>query len=426
MTVWNNILKNPEMSENEIITPADWVVSDATIKVLGVGGGGCNAVAYMYKQGIQGCSFIACNTDSQHLLESPVPTKIQLGPGLGAGTDPIKGRNAAINAQEEIARIILEDNTKMLFITAGMGGGTGTGATPVIAKMAKDKGILTVAVVTIPFLNEGRQALVRALDGIHELEKNVDSLIIINNEKLYDFFGDQLIHDAFPKADEVLAIAVRGIIEIIKKRGYINVDFEDVKTLMKDSGMALMGSGTGTGPSRIDDAVRGAFESPLQNDFDLKSAKKVLVNITVPHNEHNLSMNEMKELNAKIDEYTGGANNFKRGIIYNYDENAGDIIRITSIVTGLLFSDVIGDEAKDADNYIIIDKNFTYNKCELAKGEGISLQADSSSHIGYSSKDNERVFNYDQDKRPVLLLNDGQSISCLESTPAIRRKQKKE
>ncbi len=412
------------MSENEMIAPANWVVSDATIKVLGVGGGGCNAVTYMYKQGIQGCSFVVCNTDSQHLLESPVPTKIQLGLGLGAGTDPIKGRNAAINAQDEIARTVLEDSTQMLFITAGMGGGTGTGATPVIAKMAKDKGILTVAVVTLPFLNEGKQAMARALDGVHELEKNVDSLIIINNEKLYDFFGDQLIQDAFPKADEVLSIAVRGIIEIIKKKGYINVDFEDVKTLMKDSGMALMGCGTGTGERRIEEAVKGAFESPLQNDFDLKSAKKVLVNITVPHNENSLSMNDMKELNSKIDEYTGGANNFKRGIIYNYDEDAGDAIRITSIVTGLRFSDVVSEAAKDVDNYIVIDKNFTYDKGELAKGEGISLSADSSSHIGYSSKDNERAFHYDADKRPVLLVSEGQNISTLESTPAIRRKPK--
>lgn len=414
------------MTDNELITPSDWVVSDATIKVLGVGGGGCNAVTYMYEQGIEGCSFVVCNTDSQHLIESSVPSKIQLGYGLGAGTDPIKGRNAAINAQDDIARVVLEDNTQMLFITAGMGGGTGTGATPVIAKMAKDKGILTVAVVTIPFLNEGRQALARALEGIHELEKNVDSLIIINNEKLYDFFGDQLIHDAFPKADEVLSIAVRGIIEIIKKKGYINVDFEDVKTLMKDSGMALMGCGTGSGEKRIEQAVKGAFESPLQNDFDLKSAKKVLVNITVPHNEHNLSMNEMKQLNDKIDEYTGGANNFKRGIIYNYDKDAGDTIRITSIVTGLRFSDVVGEAAKDVDNYIIIDKNFIYDKGEQAKGEGIILSSDFNSRIGYSSKENERAFHYDPDKRPVLLVSEGQDISNLESVPAIRRQLRKD
>lgn len=413
------------MVEDNIITPADWVVSDATIKVLGVGGGGCNAVSYMYNTGIEGCSFIVCNTDSMHLLDSPVPTKIQLGRGLGAGTNPTKGRNAALESQAEIEAKVLDDRTQMLFITAGMGGGTGTGATPVIAKMAKDKGILTVAVVTIPFQNEGKKALSRALDGIHELEKNVDSLIIINNERLYDYYGNKLIHDAFPKADEVLATAVRGIIEIIKKKGYINVDFEDVKTMMKDSGMALMGCGTASGPNRIEEAVRQAFESPLLNDFDLKTAKNVLVNITGGKNEKGLTMDDMKEINRRIDEYTGGGNNFKRGLIWDDDPAIGDTLHITSIVTGLRFNDVIGPGLSDADNYISIDKNYTYDKGELAKGEGISLPSDSSSHIGYSSKDNERAFHFDADKRPVLLVSDGQDISILENEPAIRRKPKK-
>ncbi len=408
--------------DNIILTPADWVVSDSTIKVLGVGGGGCNAVSYMYEQGIEGCSFIVCNTDSMHLMASPVPTKIQLGRGLGAGTNPTKGRNAAIDSQEEIASKVLDTNTQMLFITAGMGGGTGTGATPVIAKMAKDRGILTVAVVTIPFQNEGRKALSRALDGIHELEKNVDSLIIINNERLYDYYGDQLIHDAFPKADEVLATAVRGIIEIIKKKGYINVDFEDVKTMMKDSGMALMGCGTGSGPDRIQKAVKEAFESPLLNDFDLKTAKNVLVNITGGRNDKGLKMDDMKEINRLIDEYTGGDNNFKRGLIWDDNPEIGDTIHITSIVVGLRFADVIGPGLSDADNYIMISKNYVFDKEELAKGEGISLPADSSSHIGYNSKDNERAFRFDPDVPPVLLVHEGQDISALENEPAIRRK----
>jgi len=414
------------MSDNNFITPADWVVSDATIKVLGVGGGGCNAVNYMYKLGITGCSFIVCNTDSMHLQRSDVPIKIQLGQGLGAGTNPSKGRNAAIDSQEEIEAKVFDGKTEMLFITAGMGGGTGTGATPVIAKMAKDRGILTVAVVTIPFLNEGKRALSRAIEGIHELEKNVDSLIIINNEKLYEFFGDQLTHDAFPKADEVLATAVRGIIEIIKKPGYINVDFEDVKTMMKDSGMALMGCGEGSGPDRIEKAVKEAFESPLLNEFDLKSAKNVLVNITGGRNEQGLKMDDMKEINARIDEYTGGANNFKRGLIYDDDPEIGDTIHITSIVTGLRFADVLGDSVKDVDNYITITKNFVYDKGEIGKGDGISLPPDSSSHIGYSSKENERAFHYDPDSRPALLVSEGQDISTLENTPAIRRKPKKD
>ena len=408
-----------------IITPADWVVSDSTIKVLGVGGGGCNAVSYMYEQGIEGCSFIVCNTDSMHLLASPVPNKIQLGAGLGAGTNPTKGRNAALESQDVIADKVFDKHTQMLFITAGMGGGTGTGAPPVIAKMAKDRGILTVAVVTIPFLNEGKKALSRALDGIHELEKNVDSLIIINNERLYEYYGDQLIQDAFPKADEVLATAVRGIVEIIKKKGYINVDFEDVKTMMKDSGMALMGYGCGSGQDRIEKAVKQAFESPLLNDFDLKSAKNVLVNTTVGKNDQGLKMEEMKKLNDLIDEYTGGGNNFKRGLIYDESPEAGDTVHITSIVVGLRFADVLGPGISDADNYITIPKTYVYDKEELSKGDGIVLPDDISSHIGYVTKDNERAFRYDLDNPPVLVTKEGQEISSLENEPAIRRKPKK-
>ncbi|MBP5567106.1 MAG: cell division protein FtsZ [Bacteroidales bacterium] len=408
-----------------IITPADWVVSDSTIKVLGVGGGGCNAVTYMYEKGIEGCSFIVCNTDSMHLTASPVPTKIQLGAGLGAGTNPTVGRNAALESQDLIAEKVLDKSTQMLFITAGMGGGTGTGATPIIAKMAKERGILTVAVVTIPFLNEGKDALSRALDGIHELQKNVDSLIIINNERLYEYYGDQLIQDAFPKADEVLATAVRGIVEIIKKKGYINVDFEDVKTMMKDSGMALMGYGCGSGQNRIETAVKQAFESPLLNDFDLKSAKKVLVNTTVGKNDQGLKMEEMKKLNDLIDEYTGGGNNFKRGLIYDESPEAGDTVHITSIVVGLNFADVLGPGISDADNYITIPKTYVYDKEELATGDGIILPGDTSSHIGYVNKENERAFRYDLDNPPVLVTKEGQDISTLLNEPAIRRKPKK-
>ena len=183
------------------ILPKDWSPGNSIIKVIGVGGGGCNAVDYMYRQKINGCDFIVCNTDSQALQKCEVPTKLQLGAGLGAGCDPVKGRNAAIEAADAIDAAIIQSGTKMLFITAGMGGGTGTGAAPVIADMAKKKDILTVAVVTIPFRNEGNEALSKAIDGIHELQKCVDSLLIINNEKLYDYYGDLLIQDAFPKAD---------------------------------------------------------------------------------------------------------------------------------------------------------------------------------------------------------------------------------
>lgn len=407
----------------DTIAPNDWVSSDSIIKVLGVGGGGCNAVNYMFNKGIKGCSFVVCNTDSQALRCSNVPVQIQMGRGLGAGTNPINGRNAALESQDQIDKIVLDSNTQMLFITAGMGGGTGTGAAPVIAKMAKDKGILTVAVVTLPFLNEGNEALSRAIDGIHELEKNVDSLLIINNEKLHEFFGNQLIQDAFPQADEVLSTAVRSIVEIIKKPGHINVDFKDVETMMRNSGMALMGCGVGSGQNRIEDAVKSAFESPLLNDFDLKSAKKVLVNITCGHNDHGLTMNDLNNINIKISEYTGRANNFKRGLIWDDDPNIGDTIKITSIVTGLHFSDVIG-QTRDMGNYIMINKDFKYDKTEMSQTEGISLVADSSSQqIGFNTKSNVCKFKFDPDQKPALILDKGEGISELENIPAIRRIQ---
>ena len=408
----------------DTIAPNDWVSSDSIIKVLGVGGGGCNAVNYMFNKGIKGCSFVVCNTDSQALRCSNVPVQIQMGRGLGAGTNPINGRNAALESQDQIDKIVLDPNTQMLFITAGMGGGTGTGAAPVIAKMAKDKGILTVAVVTLPFLNEGNEALSRAIDGIHELEKNVDSLLIINNEKLHEFFGNQLIQDAFPQADEVLSTAVRSIVEIIKKPGHINVDFKDVETMMRNSGMALMGCGVGSGQNRIEDAVKSAFESPLLNDFDLKSAKKVLVNITCGHNDQGLTMNDLNNINIKISEYTGRANNFKRGLIWDDDPNIGDTIKITSIVTGLHFSDVIG-QTRDMGNYIMINKDFKYDKTEMSQTEGISLVADSSSQqIGFNTKSNVRKFSYDPDNKPVLIVAKGEQLSELENVPAIRRIQR--
>ena len=401
------------MEDNIMIAPVDWPTSDAIIKVLGVGGGGCNAVNYMYRKNIQGCSFVVCNTDAQALGRSEVPVKIQMGKGLGAGTNPTKGRN-------EIALKVLDENTKMLFITAGMGGGTGTGATPVIAKLAKDKGILTVGVVTLPFRNEGREVLSRAVDGIHELEKNVDSLIIINNEKLYEFFGDHLIQDAFPKADEVLATAVRGIIEIIKKPGYINVDFEDIQTMMRGSGMALMGCGSGSGPNRIDDAIKQAFESPLLNDFDLKTAKNVLVNITSGNNEKGLTMNDLSEINEKIASYTGGANNLKHGLIWDDDPEIGDSIHITAIATGFSFNKVLGPDV-DAGTIISISSDYVFEKASL-QGREISL--DTTSHIGFNTAANKSRFKFDSDNPPLLLTDEEDRLNELELTPAIRRIQK--
>ena len=362
-----------EIDKFDIIA-TDWTPIQSMIKVIGVGGGGCNAVNYMFRENVEGCSFIVCNTDRQALEESPVPVKIHIGRNaLGAGTDPTKGRNAALEAQDQIEKVVLNEGTQMLFITAGMGGGTGTGAAPQIAKMAKDKGILTVAVVTIPFENEGDMALSRAIDGIHELVKNVDSLLIINNEKLYDFFGGHLIQDAFPKADEVLATAVRGITEIISKPGYINVDFEDIKTMMKNSGMALMGCGTGTGENRIEDAVQGALRSPLLNDFDLTTAKNLLINITCGKNERGLTMDELKEINAKIAEYTGNVNKFKTGLVWETDPEIGDQVKITAIATGFKVNDLSKITKTDLGNLIIIGKDFKFEKQNMVGAEEVTL-----------------------------------------------------
>ena len=405
----------------DLITPNDWTPENSIIKVIGVGGGGCNAVNYMYKQNIQGCSFVVCNTDAQALQTSEVPSKIQMGSGgLGAGTDPTAGRNAALESQEEIASKVFDTGTQMLFITAGMGGGTGTGASPVIAKMAKERGILTVAVVTIPFKNEGNESQSKAVDGIHELEKNVDSLLIINNEKLYQFFGDTLIQEAFPKADEVLATAVKGIIEVITKPGYINVDFQDVCKMMRNSGMALMGSGEGTGATRLQDAVKGAFESPLLNDFDLKTAKNVLINITTGNNEHGAKMSDLEKIDDMITEYTGGANHFKKGIIWEDDPEFGDKVRITAIVTG--FDMDLGGLGlnKDLGNLVIIDEGFQWDLSD--HGSEVSLPGSAETvKIGYNNSDNARKFNFATDHKPVLCVEPGEKRSDLEITPAIRR-----
>lgn len=407
----------------EFAPPANWTPKESNISVIGVGGAGCNAVNYMFGQQVQGCRFIVCNTDSQALSLSQVPTKIQLGKGLGAGTNATKGRNSALDSQDEIERIVFGTPLDMLFITAGMGGGTGTGASPVIAKMAKDKGILTVAVVTIPFEHEGTEALGRAIDGLNELKKNVDSLLIIKNENLYRHFGSHLIQDAMPKADEVLATAVKGIIEIIKKPGYVNVDFEDVKTVMKDSGLALMGCGVGKGENRIAEAIDSAINSPLLNDFVIDSAQKVLLNITVAKNENGLSMEELNGLTQKIWDALGKFTTFKRGILWNEDPDADDSISITVIATGFEYNKMINITNVDLGNLIIIDNAFVYDKRAVRNSdEGISLSGGTAvvQTIGFSTT-RSRTFNFREDEKPLLCQCPELDKAELERTPAIRR-----
>lgn len=407
--------------DNFEVTPNNWVPeTDSIIKVLGVGGGGCNAVNYMYNQKIEGCTFVVCNTDSQALNKCDVPIKIQLGEGLGAGTNPREGRNAALGSQAEIEEKVLGGKTEMLFITAGMGGGTGTGAAPVIAALARDKGILTVGVVTIPFKTQGSETMLKAIEGINELEKNVDSLLIIDNDKLLDVYGDLLLQEAFPKADEVLATAVRGITEIIKKKGYINVDFKDVRTMMKDSGFALMGCGYGTGENRIEDAVRNALESPLLNDYDLSTAKDFLINITVGNNKQGVTATQYGKVNELIKQYTGKANNFKSGLVFDDDPAFGDKVNITVIVTGIKMSIL---PPHDPENIIVIDEDFTYSGS--SRKQGVELPEIRNEKIGYNSAAGHKKDLFADGVKPVLLVGDGQGLSSLENTAAIRRKTPK-
>jgi len=313
------------------------------IKVIGVGGGGGNAVTHMYNEGIKGVDFIICNTDQQALDVSTVPHKIQLGASLtegrGAGAIPEIGKNAAIENVEEI-REALGATTKMVFITAGMGGGTGTGAAPVIAKIAKDMGILTVGIVTVPFGFEGKKRKQQAEDGLETLRGCVDTLLVINNDRLREMFGNLTLGNAFAKADNVLATAAKGIAEVISVTGIINVDFNDVNTVMKDSGAAIMGSATADGETRAIDCVTNALSSPLLNDNNIEGARFVLLNLT--YGDKEISMDEMGEITDYIQEAAGETADVIFG--HAYDEALGDAINVTLIATGFHSTPVTGFE----------------------------------------------------------------------------------
>ncbi len=309
------------------------VNQSSIIKVIGVGGGGGNAVNHMYRQGIKDVDFIVCNTDSQALVNSPVSVKIQLGASLtegrGAGNKPEIGRQAAIENIDDVTDV-LKKNTKMVFITAGMGGGTGTGAAPVIAKAAKELGILTVAIVTIPFRNEGQRRVNQAMEGIAELEKHVDSLLVINNEKIREIYGDLRVSEAFSRADDVLAIAAKGIAEIITVHGYINVDFADVETVMTDSGVAIMGSAMSESDDRAIDAIRDAINSPLLNDNDIKGARNILINITSGSEE--ITMDEIGQITDFVQDCAGDDADLIWG--NGTDDKLGTKLNVTIIATG--------------------------------------------------------------------------------------------
>ena len=303
------------------------------IKVIGVGGGGSNAINHMFKQGIKGVDFVVCNTDSQALQNSPVPNKIQLGvsltEGLGAGANPEVGQQSALESIEEIEKM-LDTNTKMVFITAGMGGGTGTGAAPVIAKLAKERDVLTVGIVTIPFQFEGKVRSEQALQGVERLRKQVDSLIVINNNKLREVYGNLGFKAGFSKADEVLATASRGIAEVITHHYTQNIDLKDAKTVLANSGTAIMGSATATGESRAKDAIVDALDSPLLNDNKITGAKNVLLLIVSGTNE--ITIDEIGEINDHIQAEAGYNANIIMGV--GEDETLGEAIAVTIIATG--------------------------------------------------------------------------------------------
>lgn len=303
------------------------------IKVIGVGGGGGNAVNHMHAQGIRGVDFLICNTDKQALDMSPVPVKLQLGAalteGLGAGSKPERGAAAAQESIDEI-RELLNTRTKMVFVTAGMGGGTGTGAAPVVARVARDMGILTVGIVTMPFNWEGRKRLQQATTGVEEMRQAVDTLIVINNDRLRDLYGSLLMEDAFAHADNVLSTAARGIAEVIMKEGKINVDFEDVRTVMAGSGVALMGVAEAEGEDRAMRAVQDALSSPLLNDNDITGASYVLLNIS--QGTKAMSMDEMNGITDHIQQVSGSS----ADVIWGFctDEGLGEKVRVTVIATG--------------------------------------------------------------------------------------------
>ena len=303
------------------------------IKVIGVGGGGSNAVNHMYRQGIKGVDFVVCNTDHQALDTSPVPTKIPLGQSLtegrGAGSIPDVGKNAAIENLEDVNEILAK-NTKMIFVTAGMGGGTGTGAAPVIAQAAKDMGILTVGIITVPFTFEGRKRRTQAEEGIEKMRESVDTLLVINNDKLREMFGNLTLVNAFENADDVLAIAAKGIAEVISVTGQINVDFNDVNTVMKDSGVAIMGSAEAEGENRAIKCVENALNSPLLNDNNIDGAKYVLLNIT--YGTQAVLMDEISDITDYIQEEAGSTADVIWG--HGYDDSLGDKLCVTIIATG--------------------------------------------------------------------------------------------
>lgn len=424
------------------------LVDTSIIKVIGVGGGGGNAVNHMYRQGITDVSFVVCNTDNQALIKSPVPTKIQLGidttAGLGAGGNPSVAREAAEESIEKI-QAILQDNTKMVFITAGMGGGTGTGASPVVAKAAHDLGILTVGIVTIPFAFEGKLKIKQALEGVAALSEHVDAILVINNEKLKEIYPDLELANAFAKADDVLTNAAKGIAEIITVPGYINTDFADVYSIMKDGNVAIMNTGFASGDKRITKAIDDALNSPLLNTNDVSGASKVLLSLYCS-TTNQIKMEEVQQIHDFMNKVGDNVQ-----VIWGatFDDSLGDNVKITIIATGYDVSDIPGmptsaiknnakiSPAPQPKNNVIQDvasamQNFAPEKVETDEKHEEEDEIKKAMNQYYGKKQPEVMEPQlpldEEDDLPVISLDDledDNELKKLENIPAWMRKFKK-
>ena len=400
----------------DIVSPK---VQDSIIKVIGVGGGGGNAVNHMYREGIHDVSFVLCNTDAQALNDSPVPVHLQLGKeGLGAGNRPARAREAAMESIDDIRRM-LDDGTKMAFITAGMGGGTGTGAAPVIAQASKEMGILTVGIVTIPFRFEGPRKIDQALDGVEEMSKHVDALLVINNERLREIYPDLTVLDAFGKADDTLSVAAKSIAEIITVHGLMNLDFNDVKTVLKDGGVAIMSTGYGEGENRVKKAIDDALNSPLLNGNDVFNSKKILLSISFSSEkkeQQGLMMEEMNDVNDFMAKF-GEDFEIKWGLAI--DPELGKKVKITILATGFGIEDVEPIERRNRHSQEEADR--------IAEEEEKAAERDERRKHYYGNDNN----NTQHKRRPHIYifsqadLDNEDVILAVENTPTYSRTRQK-
>lgn len=382
----------PDKNNPSILDFGEAEKENSIIKVIGVGGGGGNAVNHMYREGIHDVSFVLCNTDAQALNDSPVPVHLQLGrEGLGAGNKPERARQAAEESLEDIQRM-LNDGTKMAFITAGMGGGTGTGAAPVIARVSKELGILTVGIVTIPFRFEGNKKIDQALDGVEEMAKHVDALLVINNERLRQIYGELTVRRAFAKADDTLSIAAKSIAEIITVHGQMNLDFNDVKTVLKDGGVAIMSTGYGEGEGRLKTAINDALNSPLLNDNDVFHSKKVLLGINFASKDldDGLTMEEMNDLNDFMEKFN---DNFELKWGLAIDPELGDKVKVTILATGFGIKDVDGMDKR-------IVKHTQEEADRIAAAQEEAVERANRRGDYYGNKDSDKQFR----RRPNIFI----------------------